>query len=142
MLHEMLLKLIMLCHFIIVCLVVGVPFFGNNYFLVMHAICVPFMMSHWIMNDNTCVLSMAELELRKKLKLPFDKKECFTCQLIDPVYDFKANNEEWTEYIYIITTCLWFISIYKLYSMYERGEIRTTRDLLFSNNTTNIFCLN
>lgn len=129
----------MLCHFIIVCLVIGVPFFGNNYLLFMHSICVPFMMLHWLMNDNTCVLSLIEIELRKKLNLSTDKKQCFTCQLINPIYDFKANNEKWTEYIYIITTSLWFISLYKLYSMYERGEISNTNDLLFKNNTTKLF---
>ena len=138
MLNEMLLNLIMFCHFAIVCLVIGVPFFGNNYFLVMHAICVPFMMSHWLMNDNTCMLSVIELELRKKLKMPVDKKECFTCQLIDPIYDFKANNEEWTEYIYVLTTGFWVITLYKLYSMYNKGEIQTTYDLMFKNNTTNL----
>lgn len=139
MLDTVLLNLIMFCHFVVVCLVIGVPFFGNNYLLFMHSICVPFMMLHWITNDNTCVLSLMELELRKKLDMPLDKKECFTCQLIDPIYDFNANNKEWTEYIYVITTCLWFITLYKLYSMYKRGEIQTTNDLLFKNNTTKLF---
>lgn len=139
MLDQILLNLIMFFHFLIVCLVIGVPFFGNNYFLLMHAICVPFMMSHWIMNDNTCVLSMMEMQLRKKLNLPVDKKECFTCQLIDPIYDFKANNEKWTEYIYIITTGFWLITLYKLYTMYERCEIQTMHDLLFKDNTTKLF---
>ncbi len=139
MLDSMLLNLIMFCHFIVVCCVVGIPFFGNNYFLVLHFICVPFMMSHWVMNDNTCVLSLLELHFRKKLGLEVDKKDCFTCQLIDPIYDFKANNEDWSDFIYIITTCLWLITVYKLYCMYQRGEINTMHDLLFSNNTTTLF---
>jgi hypothetical protein len=140
MLDEISLYLIMLCHFIVVCLVVGVPFFGNNYLLVMHAICVPFIMLHWVINDNTCVLSVIELEIRKKLKMPVDKKACFTCQLIDPIYDFKANNEDWSEYIYIFTTLLWLTSVYKLYSMYQRGEIVSMQDLLLKENTTSLFC--
>lgn len=138
MLDEMLLNLIMFCHFVIVCLVIGIPFFGNNYLLLMHVICVPFIMCHWLMNDNTCVLTLMEIELRKKLKMSIDKTECFTCQLINPIYDFKANNEEWSNIIYGITTILFLISFYKLYSMYDRGEINSMEDLLFKNNTTHL----
>lgn len=139
MLDEMLLKFIMFVHFIVVCCVVLIPFFGNNYFLFLHAICTPFMMFHWIMNDDTCFLSVMEMELRKKMGLPIDKKECFTCQLIEPIYNFKANNEEWSAYIYIITTGLWFVTIYKLYAMWEKGELTTIEDLILKENTTKLF---
>lgn len=139
MLDAMLLKLIMFCHFVIVCFVIGIPFVGNNYFLVMHLICVPFMMTHWYMNDNTCVLSLIEMELRKKLNMPVNKNDCFTCQLIDPVYEFNAHRDEWSELIYIVTTGFWLITVYKLYCMYDRGEINTMHDLLMKDNTTKLF---
>ena len=139
MFDKLFLNIIMFVHFIVVCLVIGVPFFGNNYLLFMHSICVPFMMLHWIINDNTCVLSIMEIELRKKLDLPIKKKDCFTCQLIEPIYDFKANNEKWTWYIYIATISLWLITMYKLCSMYQRGEIVSMNDFLFKNNTTKLF---
>jgi len=139
MLDEVILKLIMLCHYAIILCVVGIPFTSNNYLLVMHFICVPFMMGHWYMNDNTCALTMIEIELRRKLGYNVNKDECFTCQLIEPVYDFKANNKEWETYLYVISTCLWLITTYKLFSMYARGEIYTMHDLLFKTNTTKLF---
>lgn len=139
MLDQMLLNLIMFCHFTIVCCVVGIPFIGSNYFLILHSICVPFMMCHWVMNDNTCVLSMMELHMRKKLGITVDKKDCFTCQLIDPIYEFNANNEDWSDCIYTFTIILWLIVVYKLYSMYEKGEINNIHELFFSNNTTCLF---
>jgi hypothetical protein len=120
-------------------MVIGIPFIGNNYFLILHAICVPFIMLHWITNDNTCVLTTVEIEIRKNMNLPIDKSKCFTCRLIEPVYDFKADNIEWTFYIYTITTILWFISLYKLYTMYSKGEIQNLKDLFLANNTTKLF---
>jgi hypothetical protein len=120
-----------LCHFIVVCLVVGVPFFGNYYLVMMHSIMVPFMMAHWYFNDNTCVLSLMELQLRKNLgEVEIEQKDCFTCQLINPIYDFKANYSDWTVTIYTITTFLWMVSIYRLYCGYKIGDLRSFQDLL------------
>lgn len=133
------LGIIMLCHFLVVCFVVGVPFFGNNYLLLMHSICVPFMMVHWLLNDNTCALSMMEVEIRKRLGHDISKKDCFTCQLINPIYDFKATYEDWTMTIYSVTTFLWFVSLYRLYCAYESGELRDINDLVLGRNNISVF---
>lgn len=131
MLNDLALNIIWLCHLLVVCLVVGVPFFGNNYLLMMHSIMVPFMMCHWYFNDNTCVLSLMELQIRKNMgEEDIEQKDCFTCQLINPVYDFRANYSEWTMSIYTITTTLWLISLYRLYCGYANGDIRSFQDLL------------
>lgn len=134
MLNNLLLNIILFCHFLVVCFVVGVPFFGNNYLLIMHAICVPFMMLHWIMNDNTCALSVIEVALRKKLGMEIKEEDCFTCQLVNPIYDFKANNETWSNAIYLITSTLAIISIYRIYVAYSNGEITSFMDLVEENN--------
>lgn len=139
MLNELLLKLIMLCHIAIILCTIGIPFTSNNYLLTMHLICVPFMMAHWYMNDNTCALTIIEVELRRALGYNTDKDDCFTCQLIEPIYDFNKNNKEWETYLYAISTGFWLITVYKLYSMYYKGEIHTLHDLLFKKNTTTLF---
>jgi hypothetical protein len=130
MLNEVLLSIIWICHFLVVCFVVGIPLFGTYYLLFMHAILVPFMMMHWILNDNTCVLSLLELHIRKKMGQNTDKKDCFTCQLINPVYDFTNTFEEWSRAIYVITIILWLISVYKLYDGFKRGKINNLQNLL------------
>jgi hypothetical protein len=114
----------------VVCFVVGVPFFGSNYLLLMHAITIPFMMAHWALNDNTCVLSLIEKEVRKKMGQDIENKDCFTCQLINPIYDFKTTYEDWTVTIYFLTTMLWLTSVYKLYCGYSNGSIKSLQDLM------------
>ena len=64
---DILLKVISLVHIIFVIFVVLTPFSNINYFLMLHAIFLPFIMLHWICNDNTCVLTVIERNLRKKI---------------------------------------------------------------------------
>ena len=122
--HNLLLNIITLCHFAVVCFVVLTPFIGNNYFLLMHAILVPFIMFHWIINDNTCVLSTIEKKIREKMTNKTSESamdDCFTCKLINPIYDFRANYNTYSAMIYIVTTLLWLVSVYKIYCRLKSG---------------------
>lgn len=131
MLSNIILNIIWLCHLLVVCFVVGIPFFGNYYFLFLHSIIVPFIMFHWYVNDNTCVLSLMELHIRKNMgQENVEEKDCFTCQLINPVYDFRANYSEWTALIYTITIFLWYVSLCKLYDGFNSGNIKSFKDLI------------
>ena len=105
------------------------PFTNSNYFLLLHAIFVPFLILHWICNDNTCILTIIERKLRKEIYGKVDEDECITCKLIEPVYDFRKNYKTFTILIYAITILLFLISSGKLYYKYSIGEIRNFRDL-------------
>jgi hypothetical protein len=122
---------IMFCHFLVVCFIVLVPFINSNYLLLLHSILVPFIMIHWLLNDNTCVLSVIETNMRKHIygTNTIDVNDCFTCKLINPIYDFRANYNDYSTIIYFITIILWSISLGKLYYKYCTGEIRTIMDL-------------
>src|SRR4029079_11610582 len=110
--------------------IIIVPFTNSNYFLLLYVVIVPFIVFHWILNDNTCVLTVLEKNIRMKLYGTVPKKEeCFTCQLIEPVYDFKNNYESMSTAIYVVTFILWGICVYKLYSKWQCGEIKTFNDL-------------
>ncbi len=120
--NKFVLYLIVIFHFLFICFTVFVPFCNNNYLLFMHAIIIPFIILHWVLNDNTCALSQIESHIRKKLnKSNYDIDDCFTCKIINPIYDFKKNNEDSSPFIYGITILLWTISTYKLYSNYRNG---------------------
>lgn len=127
---KLMLNLIIVLHFIFVLCVVLVPFIGSNYYLLMHAIIVPFVIFHWIINDNTCALTLMEKKIRFNLygTIP-NPDDCFTYKLIAPVYDFKKNNTKFSTLIYVVTITLWLISIYKLYDKYKNGKIKTMHDM-------------
>lgn len=131
MLNEFLLYLIVVLHFIFVMFIVITPFVGNNYFLLVHAIIVPFMMAHWAANDNNCALTIMEKKIRKNLygEEP-DPNDCFTYNLIAPIYDFKKNNNDMSTIIYIITIFLWGYSLFRLYSNYKNGKLSKLEDLM------------
>lgn len=111
---------------IVILFVVITPFLNSNYLLLMHAIIVPFIMIHWILNDNTCMLTTIEKHIRERMNgAPVNTHDCFTCRLIDPIYDFKSNYEDYSNFIYLITTALWFISLIKLTCKWRSGEINS-----------------
>ena len=126
------LLLYLIVHILTVCFVVLTPFLGNAYFLLLHSILVPFIMLHWILNDNTCVLTTLEKHFRKKLNggIDVDTNDCFTCRLIDPIYKFNNNNKNYSNVIYIVTIGLWLISVSKFYCMFSSGKIQSFIDLM------------
>lgn len=130
MISKLLLFLINICHIALIAFIVLAPFFGSNYLLVLHAIIVPFIILHWILNNNMCALTLAEQAIREKMSgKPVNKDECFTCKLIEPIYDFKMNNEEMSTLIYVITIGLWLTSVGKLFYGYKTGKITSFRAL-------------
>jgi hypothetical protein len=103
---------------------------GSNYFLLLHAITIPFIVVHWLFSDNTCFLTLVERNLRKKIDSNYDDDNCFTCKLIEPVYDFNKNNEDKSTFIYSVTGLLWIIAVGRLYYKYNNGEITDWRDFM------------
>jgi hypothetical protein len=127
--NGILLKIIVLLHILLILFVVITPFLSNNYLLFMHFVFVPFMILHWIINDNTCVLTVIERKIRKDVYGEKDDDNCFTCKLIEPVYDFRKNYKTCTILIYLVTISLWLISTGKLYYGYRTGTISSFRDI-------------
>lgn len=129
--NEVILYLILVLHFAFVVFVVATPFVGNNYFLLLHAIVVPFMMAHWYANDNTCALTLMEKKIRYNLygEEP-DPNDCFTYNLIAPIYDFKKNNNDCSSIIYFITIALWLYTLLRLYKNYQDGKLCKLTDLM------------
>lgn len=128
--NELMLYLIVVLHFVFVLFVILTPFIGNNYFLLLHALIVPFMMLHWYTNDNNCGLTLMEKKIRLNLYgMEPDPNDCFTYNLIAPVYDFKKNNDDMSFIIYLITIALWGYTLLRLYSNYRDGKLSKVEDL-------------
>lgn len=72
---------IRIVHIIVVLLVVFVPFLGNKEALKWYIVYIPFVVAHWILNDDTCILTLLEAYVSGK-----QNHETFVGQLIGPVY--------------------------------------------------------
>ena len=128
---KILLKIILIVHITIVIFVVLTPFINSNYLLLLHSMIIPFIVLHWLMNNNMCALTLMEKKIREKISGSSNaKKECFTCKIIEPIYDFKNNHKERSTFIYASTAILWLISVSRLYYKYKIGEITKFKDLM------------
>jgi hypothetical protein len=89
------------------------------------------MMAHWYTNDNNCALTMMEKKIRQNIygDEP-DPNDCFTFNLIAPVYDFKKNNNDMAFIIYTVTTILWGYTLLRLYLNYRDGKLSKLEDLM------------
>lgn len=122
--NEFILTLIIVIHVLFTLFIIITPFTNITLLLLEHAIIVPFLMLHWATNNNVCALTMAEKYVRIQLYGTCDPHDCFTCKIIEPIYDF-TNDKDTTIniIIYSVTTVLWLITLYKLYYVYQSGVL-------------------
>lgn len=122
-------KLIYLLHIIFILFVILVPFTNSTYLLFVHSILIPFLMIHWMTFNNTCILTIIEKHLRTKNGVVPSYDDCFTCKLIEPIYDVSKNYNGYSTFLYVFSTILWTISISKLICKKRDGHIKTLSDL-------------
>lgn len=127
--HNFLLGFIRFLHILFIIFIILVPFLNNNYLLLLHFITVPFLILHWICGNNTCILTIIEKKIRQNINEKYDENDCFTCRLIEPVYNFNKNYEHMSKFTYIITIILWMVTSGKLLYKYKIGEITSFGDL-------------
>jgi hypothetical protein len=128
--NEAILLIINVLHIIVILFVLCAPFSGSNYFLTMHIIIVPFILLHWILNNNTCSLTVAEKFIREQTYgKKIDENECYSFKFIAPIYDFNKNNEAYSSFTYGLTICLWLISVYNVGTKIHNGEIKKFQDM-------------
>lgn len=108
-----------------------VPFSDSNYLLFMYSIVVPFIILHWILNNNMCCLTVAENYIRHITNgTKINIKDSFTYKLIAPIYDFNKNHQNFSIFIYMLTILLWSIAMGNLTNKYLTGEIKTINDII------------
>jgi hypothetical protein len=128
--NETILLFINVLHIIVILFVLCAPFSGSNYFLTMHIIIVPFILLHWVLNNNTCSLTVAEKFIREKTYgNPVKNDECFSYKFIAPIYDFNKNYEAYSTFSYLLTITLWSVSVYNISTKINNGNIKTFHDL-------------
>ena len=130
-LNDGLLILINIIHLIVIIFVLAAPFSGSNYLILVHIIVVPFIILHWILNNNTCCLTVAEKYLREKtIGCKIKDEDCFTYKLVAPIYDFSKEHEAFSTFIYLLTISVWLISVYNISHKIFNGQINKFEDLV------------
>lgn len=124
--------IIYILHTLLILFIISVPFMNNNYLALLHFIIIPFIMLHWILNDHTCSIVFVEKKMNKLLFGYDESYRGFFANLIEPVYDFKRDHNNYAVYIYGITGLLWLLSSSKLLIKYKNGEIKSINDLFKS----------
>jgi hypothetical protein len=100
---------IFIFHCIIILFILFAPFTNIPAILILHITFAISLIVHWNANSNVCSLSMLEAHLRG-----LDTREnTFTHKFIAPMYDISLT--EWSNIVWIITSIVLCISIYKLY---------------------------
>ena len=128
--NETIICLITVLHLLVIIFIIGAPFSDSNYLMLMHSIIVPFILLHWVLNNNTCSLTLAEQYLRQKTTgKPVNNDECFTYKFIAPIYDFNKNHQDFSLFSYSVTIALWAYSVSNLVGKYRSGEITSFKDL-------------
>jgi hypothetical protein len=105
------------------------PFHKSNHVVLMHCLIVPFLFMHWLTNNNTCMLTMIETQLRKTNDMPHDENNSYMGRLINPVFDMNKSVGNGIPFLYGMTLLVWVLSLTTLYSRYSIGEIVQWQDL-------------
>lgn len=104
---EFLANLVWLLHMAFVLWVVIVPFTNNEPMLVLHLIVMPFLWFHWLVNNDTCALTLMERGLRG-----VSEQESFFHNLVSPVY--KIQDGQLRVVCWVASFVLWFITLRKV----------------------------
>jgi len=113
---------IQIVHVLVRIFLIATPFFGNEYWLSLHAVSIPFVMLHWATNQTVCALTELEKAVSGKKEddtffgqifVPIYKNESFVGVVLKPFYEVKDKDEE-KRLVWVGLTLLWFITLYRL----------------------------
>jgi len=120
------LSLINLIHFLVIIFVVVVPFTDSTFLLTLHSFIVPFIMFHWLLNNDTCAITLIEKEVRRQMNGGghVEDFDCFSYKVIGPVYNFMNDNYDYSTWTWTTTIVLWLVTLYKLNIKYQEGKLQ------------------
>ena len=130
--------LLRILHIAVLGFILSGPFLREPALVFLFIIGVPFMALHWVLNNDTCVLTEAEMYLTGSLK-----RETFFFQLISPFYN--ANKNSSASSIYFITVLLYFFTViqvvknYDKYKEYFSEVFETLKSLMYPLKVPSVF---
>jgi hypothetical protein len=91
-------------HVALVAFVVVAPFSENPTALVLHLVGVPFLWLHWLLNDDTCALTVLERAVRG-----VDARDSFVHAIVSPVY--KIRDDTVRRACWVGSLALWLVTV-------------------------------
>ena len=130
--NDIILFLINIIHILVIIFVVIAPFTNSNLFLLLHSIVVPFIMIHWILNNDTCAITLMEKYVRIQMNGGdyVDDKDCISYKVIGPIYNFMNEHVDYSRWTWIMTSMLWFVTLYKLRVKYINDDLPEIKNLI------------
>ena len=116
--REICANVIWILHIILMIVVVYSPFSKNERMLKLNMLLIPFLILHWITNNDTCALT----ELEKYIRNTKNTYDTFFGMLVGPV--FKLNNiDNLGRYaIYASSITLWILSLYEYKNLLKKRK--------------------
>lgn len=94
-------------HWLFVAFVALAPFTSSRRLLVLHAFIVPFLWLHWVLNDDTCALTLIENRLRG-----VTNGQSFFYALVSPVY--RIRDSTLRAACWLASVGLWLLTVRKV----------------------------
>lgn len=116
-------------HLILIILIISFPFSNTPMFLFFHIIFIPFIIFHWLVNNDTCVLTLIEKKLRGINDEKDLEKKCYTQQILSPIFKFANNYKEFSRFTYASVIILWSLSLSKLLFDVDKGIVKNLTDI-------------
>lgn len=83
------------------------PFATDRAWVAAHALVTPFLWLHWLLNDDSCVLTLVEARLRG-----VDDHDSFFYKVVSPVY--KVRDEDVRVASWYASAALWAVTLARL----------------------------
>lgn len=110
--NSILANLICIIHIIVVLFVIAVPFTNNDALLTLHFITLPFIWLHWMLNDDTCALTVLEATCRGMTIEEAKSGKSFFHNLVSPVY--KIEDDDVRSIAWSVSIILWLVTAFKI----------------------------
>lgn len=106
--------IVTIMHIMFIVWVCTVPFVGDLHQLLLYAMVIPFVVAHWLLNNDQCALTLLEQWLRG---VPSDQS--FIHKIVSPIYLFMSGSDvsdaAIKQCVYILTACLWSYAVFRVW---------------------------
>ncbi len=127
--NDITLLIINIIHLVVILFVVLIPFTNSTFLILIHSIIIPFIMLHWLLNNDNCAVTMMEKYARGGGSAEIKDEDCISYKIVGPIYNLTKDYADYSTITWTVTISLWLISVSKLYIKYQNGEIKKIKDL-------------